>query len=405
MNNDILKVARWEFTQNLKSKTFLVLTVVIPIIIVVIGFVPNFLAFQGSNEPVTLHVIDKTGVYSQLEKSVESLDQNKVNLRLAKENETALRRKAREKEIDGYFVLKEPLTSYQQTPVQIFSYLDHRTPFAEAGKVLSSALTRLVGSKALNERGFDPGEIFSLTRPVNFTPVKLEEEDRGIGQFVLPFGIAMMIVLSSMFQGSMVMIGIGKEKSNRIVEIVLSSIDSFDMIAGKLLGFAGLGLAQITLWGGVGLIVLTQIVNIPIGPISPFQGFYYLCYFVFGYLMIASIYALLGASAKDIQSSSQTRGIFVLIPIIPIYFASAIINSPEALWVRLVSFFPPFIPTMMLMRSAFGEVPVWEITLSIFVLAGFTYLMVRAATKVFRIGMLMYGKDMSIGEIIRWAKS
>ncbi|MCF7875848.1 ABC transporter permease [Candidatus Bipolaricaulota bacterium] len=404
MNNDILKVARWEFTQNLKSKTFLVLTVVIPIIIVVIGFVPNFLAFQGNNEPVTLYVIDKAGIYGQLEKSVESLNQSKVNLRLAKENETELRRKAREKEIDGYFVLEEPLTSYQKTPVQIYSNLDDKTPLTEAGKVLSSVLTRLVGSKTLSERGFDPGEIFSLTRPVNFTPVKLEE-DGGIGQFVLPFGIAMMIVLSSMFQGSMVMIGIGKEKSNRIVEIVLSSIDSFDMIAGKLLGFAGLGLAQITLWGGVGLIVLTQIVNIPIGPISPFQGFYYACYFVFGYLMIASIYALLGASAKDIQSSSQTRGIFVLIPIIPIYFASAIINSPEALWVRLVSFFPPFIPTMMLMRSAFGEVPVWEITLSILVLAGFTYLMVRAATKIFRVGMLMYGKDMSIGEILRWAKS
>ncbi len=244
MNNDILKVARWEFTQNLKSKTFLVLTVVIPIIIVVIGFVPNFLAFQGSNEPVTLYVIDKAGIYGQLEESVESFDQSKVSLRLAKENETELRRKAQEKEIDGYFVLKKPLTSYQKTPVQIYSNLDDKSPLTEAGKVLSSVLTRLVGSKTLSERGFDPGEIFSLTRPVNFTPVKLEEEDSGIGQFVLPFGIAMMIVLSSMFQGSMVMIGIGKEKSNRIVEIVLSSIDSFDMIAGKLLGFAGLGLAK-----------------------------------------------------------------------------------------------------------------------------------------------------------------
>ncbi len=121
--------------------------------------------------------------------------------------------------------------------------------------------------------------------------------------------------------------------------------------------------------------------------------------------MIASIYALLGASAKDIQSSSQTRGIFVLIPIIPIYFSAAIVNSPEALWVRLVSFFPPFTPTMMLLRSAFAEVPAWEILTSILVLAGFTYLMVRAATKIFRVGMLMYGKDMSLSEIIRWARA
>jgi len=405
MNSNLLKVARWEFTQNLKSKTFLILTVVIPIIIVVIGFVPNFLAFQGGEKPVTLYVIDNAGIYDALNKAVESLEGAEVNLQRAEVTESKLRTRAKEKEIDGYFVLNSPLSSYQQSSIKIYSNLDNKEPLTRSGKVLSEILTRLVGARSLSESGYDPGKIFSLTRPIGFTPVKLEEEDRGIGQFVLPFGIAMMIVLSSMFQGSMVMIGIGKEKSNRIVEIVLSSIDSFDMIAGKLLGFAGLGLAQITLWGGVGLIVLTQIINLSLGPVTPFQGFYYFCYFVLGYLMIASIYALMGASTKDIQSGSQSRGIFVIVPVIPIYFISAIINSPEALWVRLVSFFPPFTPTMMLIRSAFGEVPVWEILLSIFVLTGFTYLMVRAATKVFRVGMLMYGKDMSISEILRWSRT
>lgn len=405
MNSDLMKVARWEFTQNLKSRTFLILTVVIPVIIVVIGFVPNFLAFQGSEGPVTLYVIDKAGIYNELERSVESLNQRKVNLKLAEKSEQELQARAEAGEIDGYFVLEKPLSSYQKTPIKLYSNLDDKAPLTEAGKVLSGILTRLVGSQTLSEAGYDPGKIFSLTRPVNITPVKLEEDTRTLGQFILPFGIAMMIVLSSMFQGSMVMIGIGKEKSNRIVEIVLSSVDSFDMIAGKLLGFAGLGLAQITLWGGVGLIVSTQIMDMSLGPVSPFQGFYYFCYFVLGYLMIASIYALLGASAKDIQSSSQSRGIFVLIPIIPIYFATAIINSPEALWVRLVSFFPPFIPTMMLMRSAFGEVPVWEILLSLVVLGGFAYLMTRAATKIFRVGMLMYGKDMTMREIMRWARN
>lgn len=405
MNSDLMKVARWEFTQNLKSRTFLILTVVIPVIIVVIGFVPNFLAFQGSEGPVTLYVIDKAGIYNELERSVESLNQEKVNLKLAEKSEQELQASAEAGEIDGYFVLEKPLSSYQKTPIKLYSNLDDKALLTEAGKVLSGTLTRLVGSQTLSEAGYNPGEIFSLTQPVNFTPVKLEEDTRTLGQFILPFGIAMMIVLSSMFQGSMVMIGIGKEKSNRIVEIVLSSVDSFNMIAGKLLGFAGLGLAQITLWGGVSLIVLTQIMDISLGPVSPFQGFYYFCYFVLGYLMIASIYALLGASAKDIQSSSQSRGIFVLIPIIPIYFATAIINSPEAFWVRLVSFFPPFIPTMMLMRSAFGEVPVWEILLSLVVLGGFAYLMTRAATKIFRVGMLMYGKDMSMREIMRWARN
>ncbi len=405
MNKNTLKVARWEFTQNLKSRTFLILTVVIPIIIVVIGFVPNFLAFRGEEGPVTLRVIDKAGIYKELKETVASLNGTEVNLKLAEEKEETLEVKTRQGEIDGYFVLKKPLTSYQENPIKIYSNLDDSSRLKEAGKVLGGALTRLVGAEALSESGYDPDKIFSLTRPIGFTPIKLEEETKGPGQFILPFGIAMMIVLASMFQGSMVMIGIGKEKTNRIVEIVLSSIDSFEMIAGKLLGYAGLGLAQVTIWGTVGVIVLTQIMDIPLGGITPFQGFYYFCYFVFGYLMIASMYALLGASAKDIQSSSQTRGIFVLIPLVPIYFSAAIATSPEALWIRLISFFPPFTPTMMLLRSAFAQVPAWEILLSIFVLAGFTYLMVRAATKVFRVGMLMYGKNMSIGEIVKWTRN
>ncbi|MBS3788719.1 ABC transporter permease [Candidatus Bipolaricaulota bacterium] len=405
MFEDMMKVARWEFFHNLKSKTFLILTVVIPIFMVVIGFVPSFLAGQGGSEPVTLYVLDKAGVYEEIDRTLNGLNQTAVKLKKAEATEEELEERATQKGIDGYFVLSEQVISHNQLSVKIYSNLDNKEQLSRAGEVLSGVLTRLAGGKALEEYGYDSEEIFSLTRPVTFTPVKLEQEDQSIGQFILPFGIAMMIVLASMFQGSMVMVGIGKEKSNRIVEIVLSSVDSFDMIAGKLLGFAGLGLAQITLWGGVGLVVLTQIMNIPLGGISPFQGFYYFCYFVFGYLMIASIYALLGASAKDIQSSSQTRGIFVLIPIIPIYFSAAIVNSPEALWVRLVSFFPPFTPTMMLLRSAFAEVPIWEILTSILVLAGFTYLMVRAATKVFRVGMLMYGKDMSLSEIVRWART
>ncbi|MBS3792853.1 ABC transporter permease, partial [Candidatus Bipolaricaulota bacterium] len=207
MNSNLLKVARWEFTQNLKSKTFLILTVVIPIIIVVVGFVPNFLAFQGSENPVTLYVIDNAGIYDELLRSVESLEGAKVNLKLAEVTESKLRTRAKEKEIDGYFVLNEPLSSYQQSSIKIYSNLDNKEPLTQAGKVLSQVMTRLVGAKSLSKSGYDPGTIFSLTRPIGFTPVKLEEEARGIGQFVLPFGIAMMIVLSSMFQGSMVMIG------------------------------------------------------------------------------------------------------------------------------------------------------------------------------------------------------
>ena len=137
--------------------------------------------------------------------------------------------------------------------------------------------------------------------------------------------------------------GAGQTTTIRMVMNIIE-IDSFDMMMGKLIGFAGLGIAQLLLWGGAGIIAITQIANVEISGVMPFEGFYYFCYFVLGYLMIAPLYTLLGATTSDIQSSGQARGVFVIVPILPIYFTVAIINSPDALWVKLVSFFPVFTP-------------------------------------------------------------
>ncbi|MFP3953600.1 MAG: ABC transporter permease [Candidatus Acetothermia bacterium] len=405
MSSDTLKVARWEFLQNVRSKMFLILTIAIPILIVVVGFIPNFLAGWGEGKHLTLYLVDRAGIYSELDQALSGVEGKNFSLKKASSSVEQLKEEATEQEIDGYFVLEEPLRQYQSTPIKIFSNLDDNEGLLNAGETLGDVMGHLVASQALSDEGYDPGEIFSLTREVRFAPVKLETDDRELGEIFLPFGVAIMIVMSSMFSGSMVMTGIVQEKKNRIVEIVLSSISPLDMMAGKLIGFALLGMLQIGLWGVVGAVSLTQIAGIPLGGVTPFQVLYYFLYFVLGYLMIASLYALLGASSRDMQSSGQSRGIFVILPLFPIYFSGAILSNPDALWVKLVSYIPIFTPTMMLMRSGYGGVPTWEVLVSLLVLLVFVYFTLRLATKVFRVGMLMYGKDMSIGEILHWAKS
>jgi len=123
--------------------------------------------------------------------------------------------------------------------------------------------------------------------------------------------------------------------------------------------------------------------------------------------MIASLYTLLGATTSDVQSSGQARGIFVIVPILLIYFTVAIINSPDALWVKLISFFPVFTPTMMLIKAAFGSTQIREVLVSLLVLGLFVYLVIIATTKIFRVGRVeccVYGKDMSVKEIWKWAR-
>lgn len=403
MSRDSLKVARWEFTQNVTSKGFLVLTVALPVIIILIGIIPNYLAGRAESAPMDIALAGNMQIYEEVKSYMDRRKDTNVILASSELDEEELKTQVEKGEIDGYLYIPEVSPGELGNSVSLYvGKINDRVSRAVGS--FSQALTAIYSRLNLEEAGYSPEEIFSLTSPVRINAVPLNEEERGFGEIILPLGIAVLIVMSSIFSGSMVMMGIIQEKRNRIVEIVLSSIDSFDMMMGKLIGFAGLGIAQLLLWGGAGIIAITQIAKVEISGVTPFEGFYYFCYFVFGYLMIASLYTLIGATTSDIQSSGQARGIFVIVPILPIYFTVAIINSPDALWVKLVSFFPVFTPTMMLIRAAFGSIQIWEVLVSLLVLGLFVYLVVIAATKIFRVGMLMYGKDMSVKEIWKWVR-
>ncbi len=130
-----------------------------------------------------------------------------------------------------------------------------------------------------------------------------------------------------------------------------------------------------------------------------------LVYIAFGFIIVASINAIIASSMKDAQSGGQSSGIFVLIPIIPIYFSMPIMNSPNGVVSRVLSFIPIFTPTTMMIRLGVSTPPVWEIFATIFILIISSYLLMILASKLFRIGMLMYGKTANLKELIKWARS
>lgn len=122
-------------------------------------------------------------------------------------------------------------------------------------------------------------------------------------------------------------------------------------------------------------------------------------------LKVASTNAIIASSMKDAQSGGQSAGIFILIPIIPIYFSMPIMNSPNGVISRVLSFIPIFTPTTMMLRLGVSTPPVWEIIVTIFLLIVSSYLLMILASKLFRIGMLMYGKTANLKELIKWARS
>lgn len=221
--------------------------------------------------------------------------------------------------------------------------------------------------------------------------------------------LAFILFLGAFMSGVMTLYGVMKEKQSRVVEMMMSSVSAWELMSGKLLGLGLAGLIQVTVWAVTAYVAAAQFFPISLASLTLVHWISYPLYFILGYLFIASIYATVGAAIKDIHSGGAV-GLAGVIPYIPMMFSGLIIQNPDMFWIRIAGFIPPFTPGVMLLRIGATPlmsegtrfVPAWEIALSLLSLALGTFLMMRFATKVFEVGMLMTGKSASIRELWRW---
>jgi ABC-2 type transport system permease protein len=219
--------------------------------------------------------------------------------------------------------------------------------------------------------------------------------------FLVPMIFAMILFIGAFLNGTMTLYGVVKEKANRVVEIVLSSISSRELMAGKILGQGLAGLIQVVLWGAVAAAVISALLPGLSWHLTPVQWVSYPLYFALGYLLISALFATIGAGMKDVQSSGA-QFLVGMIPYVPMMFVAGIIQQPNATWIRLASFFPPFTPGMMMIRVSIAPIPWWEVAGTILVLGLFDLLFIRVAARAFETAMLMYGKNATLRELWRW---
>ncbi|NLA27407.1 MAG: ABC transporter permease [Firmicutes bacterium] len=224
-------------------------------------------------------------------------------------------------------------------------------------------------------------------------------EEFSIAGAIAPFFFSMVLVIAVMISGQVLMYGVLKEKRNRIVEILLSSVTALELLLGKILGFGLLGLLQIAIWLSVGLAAASRFINLGELGLTLESLIPLILFFIGGYLMFAALFAAMGATMKDAEGGSQTQGMVVLIPMIPMFASTAILMSPNAAWVRIFSYIPIFTPTTMLMRIASTTIPWWELasTFAVMVLgiAFFIYL----GARIFSRGLLQFDRTISLKEI------
>lgn len=270
----------------------------------------------------------------------------------------------------------------------------------------------LIGTTGMRESlaGLDPDQLrqqFEQSAAAGQEPII---------SLILAMIIAFIFLFVVLFSGTFVLQNIVREKQNRAIELLLAAVSPRQLIAGKIMAFGGIGLVQAFIWVAVGLgifLVVGPYLGVPVWPLLSLMLAFmpwsklalFLVFFALGYLFIASLSAGMGSTMNDVFSGQQLQGLVVTFPVMmPLLVATVLLNDPTGTLARVLSVIPPTIPGTMMLRIAIAELPLWEIALSLAVLAVGTLAMMRLAGKIFEVGMLMYGKTANMAEIWRWVR-
>jgi ABC-2 type transport system permease protein len=261
-----------------------------------------------------------------------------------------------------------------------------------------------------------PQKVFAdISKPVKMDSQRITEtgtqRDSGEG-FVLVLVVGFLIYLMLVTYGQVILGAVVEEKETRIAEVLFSSVRSFTLMMGKLIGVSLVALTQYGIWAivfalfalyGVGMLAAKGIpVSLP--HIAPSLVIYFIIFFLLGYFIYATIYALVGAMVTTTQEGGQLALPVIFLLMIGFYLSFAVMRSPNSSFAFWVSMIPFWSPITMMVRIVTQPPPFWEIALSILIGFATVVLLIWLAARVYRIGMLMYGKRASIPEVLRWVR-
>lgn len=391
---DIFRVARWEIKKNLHSKLFVFMTFGFPLLVLLIGGGVGYIGSIPAGEEELIGVIDETDeVYEELKRYE---DGSSYTLESTARNDRDYAGLIEEEGYKGILYIPEEVAESGE----VYFYTENN--FSE--EPLQEQISDIVAGKRLKEAGYSQNEIFALMEEVRVVNRPLEEkgESERLIDSMLPVFLALLLVLASVFSGSYLLQNIMKEKADRIVELLFSSLSAGSQMYGKILGYGVLGLAQICVWGGAGLLGIVLFFDYSVAVFLEIKYLYMFLYFLFGFIMIAALNATIGAvSSGEKVDNSSASNLVAIIPIIPLWFSGVLFSQPDGLLARIMSCIPFLTPVTMVLRLGISPPTTSEILLLLGVVIVFDILLLWLAKKVFRAGMLMYGKSVTPGNIFR----
>lgn len=410
----LFAVARHEFKMAAANKVFIILTILGPFLLLGVTVLPGLLAANPSlisdGVPVAVSGGD-AGARAAVREAVEAQKRTLVD---AGEDEEAVAEAKAAVLAGTYAALVHFKPGWESSGASLFTKTG--TDAMLYGTV-EDALDSYLRAGRIARSGLDPAVVEELTRDVPLAIVKLgadaSEAESGEDDFVrtlfTAMSFVMLVYMTTLLYGQMIGRSVVQEKTSKTVEIMLSSLSARDLMFGKILGLGLAGLLQYSVWTGIALLasqVALPLLGMAAPPaVSPANLGWLVVFFVLAFFLYASGYAAIGAAAEDEHHLGQLSFVFLVFMIVPMVLISNLIMSPSSPLAIGLSLFPMTSPIVMLIRVLIAPPPAWQLALCLALLAAAIYGMAAAASKIFRVGILMSGKKAKPAEILRWLRT
>ena len=442
MPNKIVTVIKREYTTRVKSKGFVVSLFLMPVLMCGLVALSSFLAImEGKTEEMRkLAVIDETGeIFDRMQEAIakhrtfqhkgELVYQLQRETATTEEEKTALQERVRTKELYAY--LEIPKDVFANGDVRF--YARTATNF-EMQNALRRIISDIVRDKRFAESGYSQREVSRLMRSVRFNAyavksgkgkdggAKVESALETGARLGLGYLLVFVLYMFVIIYANSIMRSVLEEKTTRIVEVIISSVKPYQLLLGKLVGVCSVCLTMFAIWVIFGVLLVMNVEpllgifgidSLPvqllgvIGTIKASSGevlTYFLIYFVMGFFMYSTLYAIVGAICNSEEEAQQTAVPLTMLLVIPFILMFQLFRVPDSTLSVLLSHIPFFSPILMFMRINVLMPPLWEILLNILLMCATVLLVTLISGKIYRVGILMYGKRPTLGQLWQWAR-
>src|ERR1051325_5901542 len=430
MHNTFL-IARREYLERVRTRSFVIMTFLIPALMLGTTVLPTMLMQRGTQETKHMVVVaaDRDTAemirrrieheQDQPNKQEDQLSNKRglppthftveVSTNATPAEREALTQKVNQKQLDGFlWATPEAIAARKLDFVtrDTSSFIENGV----LGQTVSDALRR----HALKSKGLNEDDIEAALKPVDVETVSPLGKNAPNPQtmFIATLSIVMVMYVTVLLYGVAVMRSILEEKTSRIMEVMLSTASSREMMAGKILGVGAVGLTQVGIWAAAAgayasyaVVVSGMLKNVK-AAMNPTLLIYFVVFFLLGYVLYSTLCAAVGSMVNSEQEAQQMQFLVMMPMILAIIFITNIFTHPNSSIAVFGSLFPFTAPLVMFSRIAMqgGDTPAWQIGLSIALMLATIYGMIWLCGRIYRVGILMYGKKPTLPEIMKWVK-